>query len=527
MSIILNSVKSFTGLNKIKSKASIFDLFHLKYNPNEVNRLKKLRQYITVSNRPFGLIEEIILYKLFQENELDTSFLNNSWLEELDLQRLKTIDEKDFTKNELELTSDQIYSLFPVGPISAFQTPTQSFTDSEWDKEVLHSIYHNQLPVIPIYLKGHQEAWTSALGMIHPLLKTRSFINLLLEGESFTVEIRIGKPIKINEFENYYDSNHFGRFLRAKLYTLDSGIRVENFYLNQNKEEITDELPSEVLSEEIATIRDANCIGVQGNFEVYLSKAKKIPLLIQEIGRQRELTFRAVGEGTNQATDLDEYDLHYLHLFVWDKEANRLVGAYRIGDGSYIMKTYGKKGFYLKSLFKMNDEMDGILARSFELGRSFVVPDYQRQRLPLFLLWRGIAYFIKQHPQLKYIIGPVSISNTYSELSKKLMIEYIKTNHWNKVLAKMVRPKKQFQSVIAEEYTEVLVDSTSHQIKKLDELIEDIEPLGLKTPVLLRKYFSQNAQIIAFNVDPKFNHALDGFMFLKIKDLPADSLETF
>jgi hypothetical protein len=107
------------------------------------------------------------------------------------------------------------------------------------------------------------------------------------------------------------------------------------------------------------------------------------------------------------------------------------------------------------------------------------------------------------------------------------MIEYIKTNHWNKVLAKMVRPKKQFQSVIAEEYTEVLVDSTSHQIKKLDELIEDIEPLGLKTPVLLRKYFSQNAQIIAFNVDPKFNHALDGFMFLKIKDLPADSLETF
>ena len=99
MSIILNSVKSFTGLNKIKSKASIFDLFHLKYNPNEVNRLKKLRQYITVSNRPFGLIEEIILYKLFQENELDTSFLNNPWLEELDLKRLKTINEKDLSKN--------------------------------------------------------------------------------------------------------------------------------------------------------------------------------------------------------------------------------------------------------------------------------------------------------------------------------------------------------------------------------------------------------------------------------------------
>lgn len=527
MSILLNSVKSLTGITKIKSKATIFDLFQLKYNPKEVNRLKKLREYLTVSNRPFGLIEEIIIYKLFKENDLDTSFLNNPWLAELDLNHLKTIDENTFIQKHSTATNSEILSLFPVGPVSGFQTPTQSFTDSKWDKNMLNALYQKELPIIPIYLKGRQEAWTSALGMIHPLLKTRSFINLLLEGETFTVEIRIGKAIKLNEFENFYNANHFGRFLRAKLYTLDSGINVENFYLNEDKEELIQELPSHVLANEIASIRETNCIGAQANFEVYLSKAKKIPNLIQEIGRQRELTFRAVGEGTNQATDLDEYDVHYLHLFVWDKEAKRLVGAYRIGDGSYIMKTYGKKGFYLRSLFKMDDEMDPILESSFELGRSFVVPDYQRKRLPLFLLWKGIAYFIKQHPNLKYIIGPVSISNTYSAVSKKLMIEYIKCNHWNNVLAKMVKPRKQYQTAIAEEYTEVLIDNVSSQMKKLDDLIEDIEPLGMKTPVLLRKYFSQNAQIIAFNVDPKFNHAIDGFMFLKIKDLPEDSLESF
>jgi len=121
---------------------------------------------------------------------------------------------------------------------------------------------------------------------------------------------------------------------------------------------------------------------------------------------------------------LDEYDLYYNHLILWDREAGRIAGAYRVGNGLQIMERYGKKGFYISSLFRMNKEMDGMLGQSLELGRSFIVQDYQRHRLSLFLLWKGILFYLLSNPQFRYIIGPVSISNQYQEVSKDLIIQF-------------------------------------------------------------------------------------------------------
>src|SRR5690606_1912751 len=125
--------------------------------------------------------------------------------------------------------------------------------------------------------------------------------------------------------------------------------------------------------------------------------------------------YREVGEGTNKEIDTDEFDLYYHHLIIWDKEAKRIAGGYRLGRGADIMTRYGREGFYINQLFKFSEEFNPILTQSIDLGRSYVISDYQKRPLPLFLLWKGILFFLLQNDSYRYLTGPVSISNEFSD----------------------------------------------------------------------------------------------------------------
>ena len=167
-----------------------------------------------------------------------------------------------------------------------------------------------------------------------------------------------------------------------------------------------------------------------------------------------------------------------------------------------------------------------MLGQSLELGRSFIVQDYQRHRLSLFLLWKGILFYLLSNPHFRYIIGPVSISNQYQEVSKDLIIQFITRHHFDHAMSEHVEPRNAFRPKVKHIDTDALLHSTQADIKKMDRIISDIEPSSFTMPVLLKKYLQQNAKIIAFNCDPKFNHALDGLMYLDMMNLPADTIET-
>ena len=482
--------------------------------------------FISFSNRPIGIIEELVLAQLFSYKREDYNFLNNKFLE----------NETSFYKNYLEqntlldvyglLSNNNAIGLFPVGNISSFQNEMSAFTDSKWDKVIVKQLYKTEAPIIPIYFNVENNNIFKILGTIpHQHLNYESIKNIV-ESKGLEISILVGKPIVKNKF-NFNNSNHFGQFIRAKLYGLSSKLKVDIFYSNKPPKEIAEAIDPEKIANELNAITDTNLIGEQGDFQVFIVKAKKIPYTIQEIGRLRECTFRNVGEGTNEHIDLDEYDLHYLHLFLFDKVNKKIAGAYRIGDGKYIMKTIGKKGFYLSSLFKIKKGFYDILNQCIELGRSFVVPEYQNKRLPLFMLWKGILYYLRSNNYLKYMLGPVSISSTYSKTSQGLMVKYIMKYHWDKKLAKEIQPKMAFKSKFDDIDYNVLVDCSNNQLKLLDNIIEDIDPYHNKVPVLLKKYFAQNAKVIGFNVDPLFNDALDGFMLTDIEDLPEENFDTF
>src|SRR5262249_53907969 len=146
-----------------------------------------------------------------------------------------------------------------------------------------------------------------------------------------------------------------------------------------------------VLQAEVAALPAAQRLVDGAEFAVYLASSAQIPLVLREIGRLRELTFRTIGEGTGQAVDLDHFDAHYLHLFVWDKTVGAVVGAYRLGLTDVILRHYGPRGLYTNTLFRFKPAFFSRLASAIELGRAFIRVEYQRRSGGLWLLWRGIS----------------------------------------------------------------------------------------------------------------------------------------
>ena len=211
-------------------------------------------------------------------------------------------------------------------------------------------------------------------------------------------------------------------------------------------------------------------------------------------------------------------------MFLWDSETKKIAGAYRMGLGSKIFSEHGIDGFYLQDLFRFEPELYKMMSQSIEMGRAFIIKEYQQKPMPLFLLWKGIVHTTLRYPEHKYLIGGVSISNQFSNFSKSLMIEFMKSHYYDPYVAQYVHPKKEFKVKLKDADKDFVFDATEADLNKFDKIIDEVEPGALRLPVLLKKYIKQNARLVAFNVDPLFNNAVDGLMYIKIADLPESTV---
>ncbi len=509
--------------------------------PQELSRIPKSGPFVIVANHPYGSLDGLILLKVCQGIRPDFKIIANHVLMKIEplsdsILPVNPFDKKKSNESSFSglkrslnhIESGRCLGVFPAGEVSTFNLKQQIITDKEWDKSTLKLIQKMNVPVIPVYFHGFNSSFFQFLSLIHEDLQTVKLPSELLNKKNKVIKMRIGKPISVEKQLEFNGTNELGRYLRAKTYYLGTPLKVNAFFRNKNLRDsnplpIGPSVSVENLIKEIKQLPNQDLLFSFKKFEVYCSHAKHIPTILQELGRLREITFRAINEGTNKAIDLDEYDLYFNHLFIWDTENHNIVGAYRIGHGPDIYHEFGKRGFYIHSLFKIKDEFGDFLKHSVELGRSFIVPQYQKNPYTLFILWKGILYYLLKHKNLKYIIGPVSISNHYNKVSKSLMINFIKANNFDRTKAEFITPRNRFKYRMSKHEKKLEFKPTN--IKELESLIEEIEPAHFKLPILLKKYLKQNAQIIGFNVDPKFNNALDGLMYLSIEQMNVDTIQ--
>jgi len=380
-----------------------------------------------------------------------------------------------------------------------------------------------ELPIVPVRIYSSEPP---------PPIGQR-IMQLLRPGPS-QVSLRVGSAIKVEDQKKFENNDRFRRFIQSKIHALGTNLEVRRFFTlpslpllsrPSDPEPLAEEMDPGIVAGEIGRLKFRNLVTAQGEFDVLVAGATEIPNALDEIGRLRELTFREVGEGSGKSRDVDEYDLYYHQLILWDREAGRIVGGYRMGKGDEIFARYGAGGFYVSSLFRIKPGFYPIMKQAMELGRSYIIPEYQKKRLPLFLLWKGILHFLLQNPQYRYLYGPVSVSKYYSHVSKSLIVAFIKKYYFDDELAVFLKPRKPFKAKLDKIDVEVLTESLGAEMKTLDNFITDIEPEHFRMPVLMRQYVRLNARFISFNVDPKFSDVLDGFIILDLHDVPYSMLE--
>jgi len=282
--------------------------------------------------------------------------------------------------------------------------------------------------------------------------------------------------------------------------------------------QVIDEVPRSALQTEIDALPPSQRLVDRGGFRVYLARAAEIPWVLQELGRLRELTFRAVGEGTGRCADVDVFDTYYLHLFVWDVRANAIAGAYRLGLADEILARRGPRGLYTHSLFEYPPGLLDVVNPAIELGRSFVRSEYQRSFAPLMLLWCGIGRFIECAPRYATLLGPVSISSRYAPASRRLMVEYLSRYPADGRLASQVRPRRPFCDEARAPASDAVISAPT-TLDELSRLIARIEPDGKGVPVLLRHYLRLGARLLGFSVDAEFADALDALMIVDVRQV--------
>ncbi len=531
------------GLEFIESIIEQLDI-KLEINPEDIKKIPEKGPFITVSNHPLGGIDALLLIKIISEKRPDYKIFADFILRKIDpiekyifsnnpfddqISRSKRISGLKDTLHHLQ--EGKPVGVFPALEVSRFLPEKNLVTDGYWRYDVIKFVKNANVPVVPIHFKGNNNSIIQFFKRIHPLFRAIKVQSELFNKKNKQIKINIGTPIREKEQLEIKDVYRFGRFLRLKTYALGTSLEVKKHFKvrikrHENIEPVVDAEPVEVVVNEIEKIKENYFLFNQGKYSVFCAPAMAIPHILNELGRLREITFREVGEGTNHSIDLDEYDLYYHQMIIWDEENKKIVGSYRLGKGKEIYEQYGVKGFYLESLFKIKKGFFPILRESIELGRSFIVKDYQREPMSLFLLWKGILFFLLKNPDYRYLLGPVSISNKYSTLSKAMIVDFIKANFFNHDLAKYIEPRTKFQVQFYKDIDkEVMLEYTESDVKKFDKFIKDVEPY-YTMPVLLKKYLQQNAKIVGFNVDPAFNNCLDGLIILDLFDLPMETIES-
>lgn len=520
----LNENSHLKGLEFVDGVLDYFD-FDYNVSSTDLQNIPSSGKVVIIANHPLGGLDALCLLRLISQVRSDVKIVANDFLVGFEAlnNMLIPIDnykirqsKKDIKKIYEALNNEEAIIIFPAGEVS--RASTKGIKDPSWNKGFLNFAKNTNAPILPIFLDAKNSKTFYTISIINKTFSTLLLSNEMFNKKSKRINIKIGEIIpNENITPKGLDKKYLINLYKKHLYSLKK--RKKSFFQTQSaiahpqkRQSLMNELKSSKLLGETSDGK-----------KIYLYDYTDDSIVLKELGRLRELSFRKVGEGLNKKRDTDKYDIYYQHIILWDENDLEIVGSYRIGNADFIFKNIGVKGFYSNTLFKYNEELTPYLKNSIELGRSFVQPKYWGTRA-LDYLWYGIGAYLKKHQNIKYMFGPVTISASFPTIAKDMMIFYY--SHYFQEQKQLVNPKLPYQySNNINEIKELFcLDDRKKDFKFLKSTLSG---MGVLVPTLYKQYSEitedGGVKFLGFNVDKDFADCIDGFILVnvnKIKDAP-------
>ena len=504
---------------------AVFDYFDFDYaiSSNDLQNIPTSGKVVIIANHPLGGLDALCLLRLIGQIRKDVKIIANDFLAGFEALNslIITIDnykqkqsKSDIKKIYDALKNEEAVIIFPAGEVS--RATAKGIKDPTWNKGFLNFAQNTNAPILPIFLDAKNSKTFYTISVINKTFSTLLLSHEMFNKKSKRINIKVGQIIpNENIAPKGIDKKFLLNLYRKHLYSLKKGKK--SFFETQSA--IAHPVSRIDLLNEL---KKSKLIGqtLDGK-KIYLYDYVEDSIVLKELGRLRELSFRKVGEGVNKKRDTDKYDIYYQHIILWDENDLEIVGSYRIGNSDFIFKNIGVKGFYSNTLFKYNEEFTPYLKDSIELGRSFVQPKYWGTRA-LDYLWFGIGAYLRTNPNIKYMFGPVSMSATFPTVAKDMMIFYY--SHYYGDQQNLVEAKVPYSySNNLSEIKEIF--DLNDKKKDFKFLKSTLANIGVSIPTLYKQYSDiaedKGVKFLGFNVDNSFGDCIDGFILVevaKIKD---------
>ncbi len=490
-----------------------------KIDNREILNVPSLGKCIVVANHPLGALDALVLIQMLMAVRQDKKIkiVANALLSQLKpLEELIIpVDNMSgkLTKTSLKMIEDSLQNeelviFFPAGEVS--RANINGVIDSRWKKGFLKFAKRTQSPILPIYINARNSFSFYTVSMLYKPLGAMLLAHEMMKAKNSVIEFTIGELVSQQTISNInLPLKQHAKLFRKHLYKIAKGKKG----IYQTEQCIAHPESRQIIKQELL---NAEHIGETTDKKIiYLVEYNKAPTLLNEIGRLREYSFRKVGEGSGKHKDLDKYDEYYQHLVLWDDQDLEVVGAYRLGECNWILSWMGKEGLYLNELCDMSDTHDKYLMEAVELGRSFVQPRYWGSRA-LDYLWQGIGAYLKHNPQIRYLMGPVSISTAYPKNARDAIVYFYSHYFAPKEQTLTARSPYKLSNNTNKEFEELFDDSDYKTA--FAQLKNYLSAFDVNIPTLFKQYADLceegGVTFFDFGIDSDFNDCVDGYLLV-------------
>lgn len=511
----------------------------LNYELDGLENIPEEGPCVIVSNHPHGMSDGLMIGDIAMKRRSDIRIVVNEFLHCVRGMRPYQItvdvyggeDAKRANMSGMRemlkwLRDGHCLIIFPSGSAASWSDQDGRVIDDPWQTNMAAIIRKTGATVVPMHFSGQNGRLFQAVTRLCKEKRSALLAREIKRDRRTLHQVHVGKPIPASRLAMLETDQALIDFLRLSSMMLRYPAGAANKAADKVPREmapIDSPVAPELLQAEIDSLNPEKHLlytHSSTGLQIYTAIGREIPNLLKEIGVQREITFRAVGEGSGTACDTDEYDLFYDHLIMWDPAEHRIAGAYRMGRTDEIVKARGVTGIYNSEFFSLGNEFVNHVKNGLEMGRAFITAPYQKHPASLDTLWMGIGRFVMKYPQYRLLYGTVSVSSDYSVRSRALIYEYLKCHCMNKKLAEHVEAKTPPCSMNLLSEDARLLPTGLADLRLLSAMVSDMEDDGRSIPVLLRQYLRLGGEMVSFNVDDEFGSTFDCLVLVDLTKAP-------